>query len=116
MRGRTCRVVETASAGASVRFDDNRGAPNDGIVTIGLTRAACFDLRTASPDCRATVVVTNDFGADPDPSATVPAATTAAPTTTLPSTTVPDAPPATAAPAVTAAPATPVSFTPAFTG
>jgi hypothetical protein len=56
--GSVCQV-STDQSGAT--FEDNSGDPRDGIVTVGLTPASCWDLRTADPNCRATVTITSTY-------------------------------------------------------
>ena len=110
--GTECRLSQPGSSAGTVRFEDNSGNPADATVTITGTRADCWDLRNASADCRASVVVTTAY----DNRFTEPEQTT--PDT--PTTTTPDkqdsSPATTAAPAVTAAPAIAVEATPTFTG
>lgn len=109
--GARCRATELQGSGA--RYADNSGDPNDGILTVVATPAACWDLRVTAASCRVSVTVT--VGARVNPGdADVTTTTSATTTTTSPSTTVASA--TTAAPAVTPAPATPVEATPAFTG
>ncbi len=82
--GSRCQVTATRG-GTSPRFQDNSGPPNDGVVTIVATSAACWDLRYSAPECRAAVVVTNQFDAAVDvASQSVPPTTTQETTTTLP--------------------------------
>jgi Domain of unknown function (DUF5979) len=102
--GTNCLVTETRSDGAVASYADNSGDnTTDGRVTIKSTASGCIDKALSSfPDCRANVIVTNNY--------TVATTTTAAPATTA------AAPATTAAPAVVAAPATPVVEEPTFTG
>ncbi len=93
--GARCQVTEIRGGGASPRFQDNSGPPNDGVVTIVATSAACWDLRNSASECRAAVVVTNQFDAATDlASQSVPPTTTQETATTLPN----DQAPATAVP------------------
>jgi Domain of unknown function (DUF5979) len=75
--GIVCRVSQSATARSSPRYQDNSGVAGDGIVTIVATTSACWDLRNLAPECRASVVVINQFVAtgDTDPS-TAPSQTT----------------------------------------
>ncbi len=109
--GSVCSLVQNDAGSSSVHFEDNSGNPGDATVTITGTRADCWDLRNASADCRATVIVTNAFDnrfADPQTQ------TDEAPTTTTPNNE--EAPATTAAPAVSPAPAIAVEAAPAFAG
>lgn len=61
--GWTCTVFETRSDGAVVSFADNSG-PNatDGRVTVKSSPTGCTDASlNVFPDCRANVIVTNDY-------------------------------------------------------
>ena len=102
--GTNCLVTETRSDGATASYADNSGDnTTDGRVTIKATAAGCIDTRLAAfPDCRANVIVTNDYNV-------LATTTTAAAATTV-------APATTAAPAITPAPPTAVIEEPTFTG
>ena len=102
--GTNCLVTETRSDGATASYADNSGDnTTDGRVTIKATAAGCIDTRLAGfPDCRANVIVTNDYNV-------LATTTTAAAATTV-------APATTAAPAITPAPPTAVIEEPTFTG
>ena len=102
--GTNCLVTETRSDGATASYADNSGDNiTDGRVTIKATASGCIDTRLAAfPDCRANVIVTNDYNV-------LATTTTAAPATTVAAAT-------TAAPAVDVAPPTAVVEEPTFTG
>jgi Domain of unknown function (DUF5979) len=108
--GSECVASQSGPAAGAVRFEDNSGNPGDATVTITGTRSDCWDLRNASPACRATLVVTNRS----DNRFTE----TTSPADQTPSTTTPDQtqPAKTSAPAVSPAPAVAVEATPAFSG
>jgi hypothetical protein len=111
--GLTCRIEQVS--GGTPRFDDNSGDPTDGVVVIGFATPACWDLRTATPQCRSVVNVTNlaSAGVEAEKPSGVDETTT---TTTSDQNPAPAAPATTAAPAVAASPAAPVEATPNFTG
>jgi hypothetical protein len=76
--GSVCKVTTDQTTG--VAFDDNSGDARDGVVTVNVTPARCWDLRTSTADCRATVTVSSTFsGFDPQ--------TTEVPSTQPPTTT-----------------------------
>jgi hypothetical protein len=61
--GSVCRV-SSDQPGAS--FEDNSDDPRDGTVTVNSTPARCWDLRTAAPDCRASVTITSAYRGEAD--------------------------------------------------
>jgi hypothetical protein len=92
--GSICKVATDQTNGVS--FQDNSDDPRDGIVLVNATPARCWDLRTSTADCRATVIVNSTYNSAEDISAQT---VNTQPTTTEPSTSVP----------TTAAPATVVN-------
>ncbi len=60
-----CRVTTDQTNGVS--FTDNSDDPRDGVVRVSATPARCWDLRTSTPDCRATVVVTSSYNGAEEP-------------------------------------------------
>jgi hypothetical protein len=93
--GSICKVSTDQTTG--VAFDDNSGDTRDGVVTVNVTPARCWDLRTSTADCRATVTVTSTYvGFDPQ---------AVQPTETQPTTTAPDEDQAAETTAAPAAPA-----------
>jgi Domain of unknown function (DUF5979) len=113
--GSSCKVTTDQTAG--VAFDDNSGDARDGLVTVNSTPARCWDLRTSTADCRATVTVSSTYsGADPldaQPTQTQPSTTTAEQNRNDPATT---AAPAAAAPVEEPAVLDESEETVAFTG
>jgi hypothetical protein len=95
--GSVCKVTTDQTNGVS--FQDNSDDPRDGVVTVNATPARCWDLRTSTADCRATVIVNSTYNSAEDISAQT---VNTQPTTTEPSTSVP-----TTAAAATAAPVAP---------
>ncbi len=131
--GSECQASVQSASGASVRYEDTSGNPNDAIVTIIGTRSECLDLRVASPDCRAQIIAITSFNErfDATKQNDNTSTSTSASTSSTTSTTIAknedqnqnpqskqksqaDAP--LAAPAVEAAPAIPLSGNPTFTG
>lgn len=80
--GSVCRVTETRGGGATARFVDNSGPLNDATVVIATTRPECWDLRTTSPECRATVTIVNQFSGEVDDAPVSTPPTTTSETTT----------------------------------
>jgi hypothetical protein len=83
--GSVCRVTETRTGGATPRYADNSGSAGDATVTIIATTSACWDLRNQTPECRASVIITNVFTAQTETAdQSNGPSTTAGPTTTNP--------------------------------